>query len=846
MDLDRAIRLGFALIAIAVTAAMLPGCASCPVLPCASCPGPRIDPTGERLIVWGNQAPSAPAATFASPAATANVYPPPGAYPPPLGGAAPGTASIAPPAAVAAPPPGNVLAPPVYSNTPSGPPVSAPVITGPHGAAPQAGVGTPAIGTSVATPVTLAVAAGPAGVATPLGGAAPAGRDYMRVTPDRILAPVGSEVVLKAGICSASGYLLANQRVEWLLPAGGTGQFVDLAERDQFSVLRWLRDTPRKVDNSYAITSTSWMPVCLNRGTPDPGDDVQILKGDAWVTVTSSVEGTSQVTAYSPSIADWNLRRATATIYWVDAQWILPASTVAAAGRPHVHTTTVLRRTDGAPLAGWLVRYEVPTGASLGYQGGNVIEVPTDANGRASVEVAPSDVGGGTATVSVTIVRPPQTGTNAAPRLEVGRGAATITWSSGVTSAPPTSPPFTTMPPASPPATSPYEPAPTSPPPATSPQPAPYTPPANEPPPGRSRLDVRIDRPVPEQVAVGDFVSFNVTVTNIGDGTARQILIKDEFDRGLRHPEDRGGQYAIEYPNMQDLAPGQSASVPLTFQVTAGGEQCHRVTVSAEGADPVTASGCVTARQAALTIEATGPRSHIVGQTAAFRAVVRNVGDVAATNVAVVAQCDPALVPLEAETGHERLPDGGIQLRFDRLEPGEQRTFNLTATCATQAVNACTRFVLTADGGVTSADEACLEILPLAPPAGAGASGAPSLRLTITESANPMRTGDKRVVYVNVENSGSQPATQVALSVLFPPELTPDVTQIQPAEVANVLGQEIRFGAIAELLPQGEKRYLIPVTARQAGEVQIRALIKADGMTEGSRVESNVIRILSQ
>ena len=41
-----------------------------------------------------------------------------------------------------------------------------------------------------------------------------------------------------------------------------------------------------------------------------------------------ATEGTSHVTVYTPAVGDWNLRRATATIYWVDAQWIFPASAV--------------------------------------------------------------------------------------------------------------------------------------------------------------------------------------------------------------------------------------------------------------------------------------------------------------------------------------------------------------------------------------------------------------------------------------------------------------------------------------------------------------------------------------
>jgi uncharacterized repeat protein (TIGR01451 family) len=345
---------------------------------------------------------------------------------------------------------------------------------------------------------------------------------------------------------------------------------------------------------------------------------------------------------------------------------------------------------------------------------------------------------------------------------------------------------------------------------------------------------------------VGDFVSFNVTVTNTGDGTARDILIRDEYDRGLKHLEDQANRFAIEYPVMRDLPPGESESIPLTFQVTAGGRQCHRMTVSAEGADPVTASGCVTASQAALEVTVTGPRLQIVGERAAFRAVVKNVSDVAATNVVIVARCDQSLNPVEAEPGSEFLQDGSVQLRFERMIPNEQRTFGLVAECRSAADNACTAFIVSADGGVTAADEACVEILQVRPQPGAAGAAAPNLRITIAGDANPARTGQRLTLFVNVSNAGQQAANNVALSVLLPQGLTPDATLIQPAGEATVNGQEIRFSTISQLQPQEEKRYVIPVTAGQQGEVQVRAAVTATGLTEIIRTESNAIRIIPQ
>ena len=796
---------------------------------CASWQLPRIDPSGERLLLWPNQAAAAP--TFAPPPGAPSVSP----VSPVI---VPGAPAGMPPATVA-PPFGNMQAPPVYPD-PAAPVGPVPAVI------PGAVTPPPVITVPGAPPVSTT------SVTAPWTAALPVGQAHLRVTPDRVMAPVGSEVILKAGICGADGYLITNQRVEWLLPPGGQGQFVDLAERDHVTVLRWPWDTPQKIDNTYAITSTLCAPVCLDRGTPFPNDDVQIVPGDAWISVTSASEGVSHVTAFTPAVSDWNFRRATATIYWIDAQWVLPASAVVEAGRPHVLTTTVMRRTDGAPLAGWLVRYEVASGGSLGYEGGNVVEVPTDAAGRASIEVSPNDVGGGTTNVGITIVRPPQGGADAIPRLEVGRGAATVSWSSvaiGAPSAPPpVSPgPATPMPPPSS-ASPPLEPTPQPELLSTPSTSDPYTPPRGEPAQGRPLLELQLQRTTQEQVAVGDYASSNLTVTNRGDGTARGIRVHVRFDEGLAHLSARPGVYEIDYQGMRALPPGESETIPLTFQVTAGGTQCHEVTVSAEGAQSQSARGCVTAPQAELQVTANASRRSTVGEIAEFGAVVRNVGTVAATNVLLVARYDAELEPVEAEPGHKRLPDGAVTLEIDRLEPGERRTFGMTARCQAQSNNACTRFIVTADGGVTAATEACVEILPLRPPSGPGAAGAPAagpdLRLTVTESKNPARAGERQVVVVNARNEGLEPAQQVQLRVLFPPEMTPDASQIQPAGEATVLNMDVTFSPIAELAPQAERRYLIPVAVNRTGQVQIRAQLTAAGLASPITVESNVIEIL--
>ena len=148
--------------------------------------------------------------------------------------------------------------------------------------------------------------------------------DRLSITPDRILAPVGTEVILRAGICAREGFLLTDQKVEWLVAREGAGELVRLGGRGccRDPLLPW--NKPKKVDNQYGIGYTARWPLQITRGTANPADDVQIEPGHAWASLTSPVEGISRVTAMAPSVINWSGRRATATIYWIDAQWVFP------------------------------------------------------------------------------------------------------------------------------------------------------------------------------------------------------------------------------------------------------------------------------------------------------------------------------------------------------------------------------------------------------------------------------------------------------------------------------------------------------------------------------------------
>jgi len=566
------------------------------VVGCASWQGPRIDPSGERIFIC----PNAPQPTVGGPSmATPSVVPSPGA--PTL--AAPETT----------PQFGNLLAPPVYPDPPATPPLTVPqalpALPPPPATitSPPAVSGTPTPPAAQGTPVVVPPAVPPLTTIVPLG------RDHLRVLPASIIAPVGSEVVLKAAICRTDGRAMPGSRIEWYLDPRGVGQFGDAGPLYLSNLFSWWQ-APRRMDAWRAVGVGAFTPVALDRGTADPRDDVPIAVGEGWITVFSATPGTSIVTAYTPALNEWN--RAVATIQWVQQ----PFGSAAVAAPP----------TSGAP--------------AIATRGGVAAPSPSPST------PAPANV-------------PPQPSATPAPASD---------------------------------ATAPAE-------------------PTRDNQTSRPQLTLEMRRTGPEQIGVGEYSSFELIVTNTGTATARRIRIRDQFDRGLSHPRARPNEFAVEYTGMRDLPPGETASIPLTFQAVEQGTHCHEVTVTADDVPAVKDRACVTARPAALDVTVTAPRSRVVGEVAEFNVVVKNVGEVAAQNVELVIRFDAALVPERiGDPRHKRLADGAIVLTIERLEAAERRAVQLTARCVSSSEYATVRATVTAVGNVAAANEGRVEILPAA------------------------------------------------------------------------------------------------------------------------------------
>jgi len=717
----------------------------------SGCAGlPRIDPSGRRILIWPDPQPTAPT--------------------------------------VAAPGLGNVDVPPVYAG--GAPPVAGPPAPGPIGSIGAGGV--PVVNTAL-SPVD----------------------ERLAITPSRLLAPIGSEVVLKAGVCSEKGYLRTNRRIEWMLGQEGAGQFVTVGERGEMDIFRLPWQRPNKQDNAYAVGYTTPYNVCLRRGTDDPSDDVQVERGEAWITLSSASEGVSYVTATAPESKDWDARRATATVYWVDAQWRLPDSLNLQPGQTGTLTTTVTRQSDGAPVAGWLVRYEVLYGetARLGYESGQTSEVETDAQGRASVQVTPTDDLPGTAVVKVSVVRPATSAPMPAPRLELGGGEASVTWSPGA--GPVTGPPITGGGGAAPPDDRPQPPAPFEPPPSgggdTLGEPTPRVGPV---------LEVVVRRDSTGPIRADDPIPTTITLLNTGDEPAENLTLNVEYDRGLASPADTQGKYELTRSDLSDLAPGDSYAVDLDLIAVEPGEHCANVTVTADRAPSAFDRLCVDVERPApparpqLRIETALEAVRTVGETLTYLVTVYNDGSTAAEDVRIEVLSRSQLEPRQATEGWTAIPNG-VAWPAERIEASGSASYQVRFDCVAPADVAEVQVyaVFGEDDYETKLDG--VEIRPAAPDEPPPVRR-PDLEGVLSSSANPARVGQAATLNVAITNTTGRDLQNVQYRLLFPSQLRPTMV-----EGASQNGNALEFPAI-DVLPAGETfRFAVPYTPTEQGVVAV-------------------------
>ena len=621
---------------------------------------------------------------------------------------------------------------------PTGPPVAGPIgpvvgpMTGCGPPAPPLVVAPPPPPAIIAVPMTpAACAAAPVPVPkpcqvqpTPLPVqqcAAPLPADscdsgpQLKLTPNRVVAPIGSEVVLSAGICGKDGYLVMRQPIEWMLAQDGAGQIVAVGQESPHHASYFLRNSPQKVTPQYALAHTSTISQCIDRGTKDPSDDIQLLKGQSWISVTSPKEGASYVTVWTPKEHNFERRRAQATIYWVDAIWSFPPCSVATIGTRTGHRlVTTVKRSGGDPVAGWVVRYEVLDGPEAilgsvnGMNGGNVgnarqADVRTDIKGVAVADLIPRTNQAGITTVRVQIVRP---ASGDIPEMIVGQGTTSVSWSA----------------------------------------------------PGLS-----VNAVGPTTIPGDGLLSYEVSVHNTGDQATQGVVLK--FTPPSNVSVLNSSPSAEMYGNrlewrIGDLQARGRATVKVNCRAAVDGDlRSTFMAVTSDGNLKAEGTAATRVFRQALAVRMNGPDSVEVGKRATFQIEITNTGSEVLRNVTLTDRFPQELVHAEGQASP-------IVKTIGDLQPGQKINSPGVTFIVTRPGQHSHRLDVTADGnqsatarGVVTGIQSQIQPARL------------QLRLSQPQQVKVGETGE---LIAEVTNVGGSLARNAKLSISYSPNFAAD------------------------------------------------------------------------
>ncbi len=394
--------------------------------------------------------------------------------------------------------------------------------------------------------------------------------------------------------------------------------------------------------------------------------------------------------------------------------------------------------------------------------------------------------------------------------------------------------------------------------PATTPTPATIPPPgsgptSSGPAPTRAATSVFDLKVAPEtpQVAVGSNVTFDIDLTNRGPVAATGIVIRDTYDDGLEHQQRSPIKRAVD-----DLAPGKTARIGITFRVTRAGQLCHRVEATAADGARATADSCVTGTAPAsgagqapaipapgnaivtpppsapatvpLEIRVSGPITSIVGKSVVFTAEIINLGQQPLSNVVVRQQADAALAVTQATEGAVR-NGNDLVWSLPPVLPGGPTRLQVQCDCKQPSGKACCRFAATTANGQPVAGEGCLEITPATTSVGPAPPTSPAAipgRLSVrVDNLNKVTVGKSQQFLVQVTNQGDSAENDVIVTARLPPGSTADPFGIGGPSPDIKFEREpglVRFSPLAEMPSKATLNYRVVVTTSKPGPLSLQ------------------------
>jgi len=326
-----------------------------------------------------------------------------------------------------------------------------------------------------------------------------------------------------------------------------------------------------------------------------------------------------------------------------------------------------------------------------------------------------------------------------------------------------------------------------------------------------TKPQLAVEHSGPAKVTIGDRVPLAITVRNLGNGPAKDVVLQETVPPQLKFAEDFN---ELEY-EIGTLAPGQSKKVNLNLAAAQIGRFRNTILVSGQGGLHAEHQIDMEVIAPQLTLASEGPNRRFLKRNATHVFSIRNTGTAIATNLDLVAKLPRGVKFVSANNQGQYDPgSNAVYWSLDRLNVAQAVSVQLT-TAPVEVGEQNIEFVATADldQKVTFRQPLLVEDLV-------------ELFFEIDDVDDVIEIGSETRYRVRLMNQGTVVATNIQLTFSAEQGIRP--VSVDNRLAGEVRGQEVVFAPIAAIRPGEVLETFITASAVAPGEHRVVARLRAD------------------
>jgi uncharacterized repeat protein (TIGR01451 family) len=319
-------------------------------------------------------------------------------------------------------------------------------------------------------------------------------------------------------------------------------------------------------------------------------------------------------------------------------------------------------------------------------------------------------------------------------------------------------------------------------------------------------LVLKIDGP--KHSTIGQTVTHELSITNVGDGTAHEIRLDSLFPAEMRQTR----KSCIDV--IPSILPGRTLKIPYEARALEPGQGEFKVTVDTETTETQHATFDVTVYQPELRLSAVGPKLNFVERDGIYTINVDNTGEVEVTDVRVSLAVPEGLkVTTISRQAAIDAEEGTLIWMFDSLAAKSSEQIQLKATAVEEGQQVCNI--------VIQSNETLVKEFRLATQVTTRAD----LKVSIKNMTGPVQVGGRAEFLVEVENMGSRQANEINVSISLPESLMPvkdEPNGAQPVDNGMVFNEP-------HVAPGEKVSFRFAAIGVTIGEQVVRSTLEAAG-----------------